>query len=373
MGPAATSVVSSSTPAGEGAAGQFKVVHGREHRPALAFPGAEDVRQLLGREEVEAGEWFVEEKDVRALGEGAGEENPLLLAAREHPDLAVGEGGEAEFLQGSVHQFAVGGPQALEKFQGRITALFDHTAHGRGEIPVDGVPLGQVGEARQKVLGMGVTEEDFACGLTVPAEDGLEEGALAGAVGAEDRRRAAAGEIHGDIFQRRLPVTGPAVRDGDLAKREDVGRAQRGGLNWIVGMGRGPAGERRRGARGGGQIGELDDLAADELPAGAPGGEESAPPGPENRQRGESPVDRSAASRIPAPQVRARIRTTMIRSAAALGGGGDAQAGAVGEAGLQAVHARDPAEEIVMVAHQERRDAHPRAERCRVLDRRYMP
>ncbi len=53
---------------------------------------------LLGAH-VDAGEGLVEQQDVRLLGQGAGEEDALLLPARELADGASGEVGDAELLE----------------------------------------------------------------------------------------------------------------------------------------------------------------------------------------------------------------------------------------------------------------------------------
>ena len=68
---------------------QFEVVHRGQHRAALRLPVEEDVRQLLGGEEVQAGQRLVEQKNVGALGEGARQEDPLLLAAGKPVNLPV--------------------------------------------------------------------------------------------------------------------------------------------------------------------------------------------------------------------------------------------------------------------------------------------
>src|SRR5690348_5087337 len=75
----------------ESAPGKFEIVNGGEDRPAMGFPSPQDMRELLAREEIEPGERLVEEKNVGALRECTGEENALLLSAREHANLAMGE------------------------------------------------------------------------------------------------------------------------------------------------------------------------------------------------------------------------------------------------------------------------------------------
>ena len=63
--------------------GEGEVVEGGDDGAALGAPGAEKVGEFLGGDEVEAGERFVEEEDIGALGDGAGKEDALLLSAGE--------------------------------------------------------------------------------------------------------------------------------------------------------------------------------------------------------------------------------------------------------------------------------------------------
>jgi hypothetical protein len=81
----------------------------------LGLPAAEDVGEFFGRVEIEAREGFVEEEDVGALRECAGEEDALLLSAGELADLAVGEGGDVEFVESAGDGGVVGFREAGEE------------------------------------------------------------------------------------------------------------------------------------------------------------------------------------------------------------------------------------------------------------------
>jgi hypothetical protein len=58
-----------------------EIVMGRDDEAALFGEFEEEGGEGLGGVAVEAGEGFVEEEDVRLLGEGAGKKSALLLAA----------------------------------------------------------------------------------------------------------------------------------------------------------------------------------------------------------------------------------------------------------------------------------------------------
>lgn len=68
------------------------------------------------------------------------------------------------------------------------------------------------------MVGVGVADANGAVGERVPAEDGAQEGAFAGAVRAEDGGEAAAGDGGGDVVQGQAV----AVGDGDVFEAQDV-------------------------------------------------------------------------------------------------------------------------------------------------------
>ena len=63
---------------------------------------------LLGRA-VDAGHRLVQEQDRCLLHQGAGEEDALLLPARERADLSIAEGRHADALERRRHRPVVGG------------------------------------------------------------------------------------------------------------------------------------------------------------------------------------------------------------------------------------------------------------------------
>ena len=77
----------------------------------------EEREQRLARADVHAREGLVQQKHVRLLGERAGEEHALLLAAGELADGAPLELGDAELVQAARHHLAVGGPRPAEPAQ----------------------------------------------------------------------------------------------------------------------------------------------------------------------------------------------------------------------------------------------------------------
>jgi len=183
--------------------------------------------EFLSGELVQTAEGFVEQEDIRSLREGAGEEDALLLAAGEHADLAFRERQEVQFVQGRLHAFAVAGLGAAEETERGEAPLLHDFAHGDGKVPIHHLPLWQIGQARQHVLRVRVADADLPAFERKPAEDGAQEGAFSGAVGAHDRGKAPAGDVD------RHPVKGEhaAIADAEFLALDDV---VRGGIQGPV-------------------------------------------------------------------------------------------------------------------------------------------
>ena len=94
----------------------------------------------------------------------------MLLTAGKGVQRAIREGCEIEFSQGFADACMVGGGEAAEETEGGQATLLDDGAHMKGEIPVDGLALREVGETGQGVARVGVADEDLAGGQRMPAE-----------------------------------------------------------------------------------------------------------------------------------------------------------------------------------------------------------
>ena len=86
---------------------------------------------------VDGGEGFVHEVDFGILDEGAGEEDPLLLAAGELGDLAVGELADADLFEGGAGLFTLGFADAFEPTEFAVGSHGDNVEGADREIPVD--------------------------------------------------------------------------------------------------------------------------------------------------------------------------------------------------------------------------------------------
>jgi hypothetical protein len=79
-----------------------------QHGSTLIFPLLKSREQVLRRAHIQIAEGFVQQEDIRSLGQGPGQKDPLLLAAGQSPDLAVEDGFEPEFKDGGIDRFPVG-------------------------------------------------------------------------------------------------------------------------------------------------------------------------------------------------------------------------------------------------------------------------
>jgi hypothetical protein len=177
---------------------------------------------------VDACERFVHEVEASVLCEGAREEDALLLAAGELADLAVGEVSDADFIE------AIEGGVAMVLGRAAQPADASVEPHGYdvqgtgGEIPVDAFALRDVTDPGAALVVRGAEDADPAGGWFDEAERGFEEGAFAGAVGADDGYEATFGEGEVDVPEDRLGV----VSDGEIVDFEGGW-----GIGWRFGAG----------------------------------------------------------------------------------------------------------------------------------------
>ena len=145
------------------------------------------------------------------LRQGPGDEDTLPLAAGQLRDQRGAAVPHVHALQAEAHRLLValaGAPQPADVV---LAAHHDHVVHRGGEGPVDAVALGDVGEGalRRRRAAAG----DSAPGDGQDARDGVEEGALAGAVGAHNAHQRARTDVEVDVDQRLvaapLDVRGP--------------------------------------------------------------------------------------------------------------------------------------------------------------------
>ena len=204
--------------------------------------------------DVEIGGRFVEQEGSWLLGERAGDEGAPTLAAGEGVEVALGEGGATGALHGGGDDRPVAGGLAAEQTDVRMAAERDefayaHGVRGEGELLNDGKSLSDLAGG-EVVEGLAVEVNSPTLGGDV-AGDGAQEGALAGAVGADDTGQVRGGEGEGDAPQDLVAAEGDVERDDADRRgfRGHVGGAgmdRRGGHRGIALRGEGACGTRGR-------------------------------------------------------------------------------------------------------------------------------
>lgn len=215
--------------------------------PAQVF---DELKKVFAGDRVKSGAGFVEDEELGAGHEGAGDEDPLPFALGEHGPGASGKVKTTDAAKEGGGGAAIGTPEWPPEI--------DHGAAAGGDGEECGFVLGHHlpdGRTDQTNAGTERTPVGFAIGLTEQLEgapgghevsgEGAEEGGLPGAVGAEDDPVLAGIDTPVDILKH----GGGAASDGQVLDVED------GSHPWLpnpaAGRGVGPGQENSVGERRG--------------------------------------------------------------------------------------------------------------------------
>ena len=179
---------------------------------SLPFQALEQLDDDPFRPRVHAAKRFVHQVEVRLLGQGPGQEGPLLLAAGELADLPIGELGHTHLLQRLHGDPAVRSPRAPEPSQVAVAPHQHHVADRGRKIPVHAAALRHVGDPLR-------VDADLARHGPHQLQHGLDQGALARSVGADDRGQAPPGNVEVHVPEHRLDIVG----DGQVLDLESPG------------------------------------------------------------------------------------------------------------------------------------------------------
>ena len=157
------------------AGGEVEVVGGDHDGDLGCAEVIEEVEGGIEGGDIHAGEGFVHEEDVRLLGEGAGEEDALLLPTGEVADGTAAQVGDAHLAQALVNDLTVMRGGGLEPTLDIVTTHHDDVANGDREAPVDFFALGDVGHAVLVVAEGEAVDEDASGGEGQEADKGFEE------------------------------------------------------------------------------------------------------------------------------------------------------------------------------------------------------
>ncbi|MEG8035475.1 hypothetical protein QP157_09125 [Sphingomonas sp. LR61] len=188
----------------------------------LAVEPAHQAQDLELVREVQVGRRFVEQQRVGLLRHHQGDPCTLSLATRQARDVAVCDVGQAGRRDGLLRDVGVVRGPRLRPRLVRVAAAHHQVEHARAgggdgrlrqdrELPRD--------LAVRFLADRGTVEQDLAGLRLQHPPEGLEQGRLAAAVRAEERRHGAALDAQVEIGQHGVPV----VADGQAAGFEDRG------------------------------------------------------------------------------------------------------------------------------------------------------
>ena len=188
------------------------VVRGHHDREGRAFFEEEAVDDFAARL-VEGRVRFVEQEDFRALDDGAGDERALELAAGQGVDRAFREFGQAKARQRQVDGF-VAVAAFLEPSVVGVRTHLHQAAELEREVFGELRALREVGDTTAAEARGLSGDERLAGADRRESGEHPEQGRFAGAIGADERGPAAAGNFESGVVEREGSVS--AGRGGEL-------------------------------------------------------------------------------------------------------------------------------------------------------------
>ncbi len=194
------------------AGGVVEVV--RRHQDGVARPAflLDHLEDRLAGDDIQAGHRLVEEQDVSFLRQALGHEDPLALPPGEVVQLAVGQIGDVESIQGGLHHGVILGVEAVEQAALGVARHPHRLAHGDRERPI------HIGGLEHERDGHAVPG-DHSGGSGCEVGDGAQQRGLSGTVGADDRDGRTALDLQAHVVQCEMV----AVADGEVVDRHREG------------------------------------------------------------------------------------------------------------------------------------------------------
>ena len=161
------------------------LVGGHHDCHALVVELVKEVHDVVTGLDVDSGGWLVEEKESRVADEGSSEEDALLLPAGELPYVPVGKIGYAEALHDHPSVAALLGRVPREEGFAHGGTHEDDFPHSDGEVPVNGLELGNVTNGRPSRADGNSIEQDSTREESDGTKDYTEQSGLTGSAGPE--------------------------------------------------------------------------------------------------------------------------------------------------------------------------------------------
>ena len=179
-----------------------EIVQRGEHGAPLAVPTLDQRDEIGDGLAIDGAERLVEQDDGGVLQEQAREQHALELAARERADETVGQVLQSDRGESVRDLIAIVAVDTVP------SADLPPQPHGRavehrdGKLLVDRDLLREVGDSRVPQTA----ELDASAQRPKLAGDALEQGRLAGAVGADDGEQRPGLDVAGHVMNGRMPV-----------------------------------------------------------------------------------------------------------------------------------------------------------------------
>ena len=161
------------------------LVGGHHDGHALVVKLVKEVHDVVTGLDVDSGGWFVKKKKPGTANEGTGEEDALLLSAGELPYVPVGEMGNAEALHDHPGVTALLGRVPREEWLAHGGTHEYNFLHSDGEVPVNGIELGNVANGRPSGADGDAIKQDSAGEESDGAKDDTEQSGLTGTAWSE--------------------------------------------------------------------------------------------------------------------------------------------------------------------------------------------
>ena len=170
--------------------------HDGEGRPLFEEKTVDDFAARL----IEGRVGLVKEENLGTLDDGAGDECALQLATRQRVDWTIGEFDQAEARERSVNAF-VTMPAFFEPSVMGVGAHLDQATELEGEEFGEVRALGKVSDATAAEARGFAGDQHFTRADRGEAGEHAEKGGFAGAIGADERGSAAAGNLESRIME----------------------------------------------------------------------------------------------------------------------------------------------------------------------------
>ena len=151
---------------------------------------------------IEAGEWLVEQQQLRPTRDRARHQHSSPLPAGQLADLPRGELGEADLFEGVLRRRAIAARPTAERTHPAVAAHPHDVEDGDREVPVHLLDLGHVGDLGARLGDRAVERAHLATQRLDQTEDRLEQCRFPGAVRAHEPDDLASGDVQIDRLDR---------------------------------------------------------------------------------------------------------------------------------------------------------------------------